>query len=703
MKFSEKSYRYPQGSRERYRLFWQLQEKCNRGEFDEEFFELLTAYQQLDSESEFVDILIARCAISVRDFALARQMAERAARKRPGNFEVWKLLEQCYLEAGQPVRALFYAGCSANFYGKPVNIKLASAEVETGMQQLSKALGIGHYAPFYAAVAEMVNGEMKTHRAVMAGEFITGNNNDDSMPYFVGVYNEQEQLEAKGLLAEREKEIPQFVLDAGAGFVFDIMRGRAVTEYSYDGKAPVILPIAGTEAKQSVQFKINGEKTEAVAGKWAYSFYRLDEKVKITSDKKLVIGNPVRLGHAAGRKKLVINILVDALSWAEIKKQNYRQIPDIMKFFSKGIIFDNNYSVSEYTFPSFTGIESGAYPHNTGIFNERLYHELPAEFVTISERMRDKGYYCVNVMGGGDGIYTGGTRGYERLIVNPYTTVMYSGVEKAIRQIEAFSECDQFLLLHVMDTHPWSVREYTIPLNAQTKLSLRERLSGEKERRNSVYLPSTPVYQEGNLAGIRNVNRSLKNLFDYLTANYSDDEYVVMLYSDHGVPIYDEAPDVLSDGQTGAALMLRGSGIPQKGLVTDELTSTMDIYHILGKVLDFPAEGNTDGNLPAALGGKKRDHVISYSMYPGQTYKLCIRSSEYGFYLESLQPTDEDGTVDLGKAKCRIFRLADPAVDVYDDKLKEYFFGLVDFYTRSFNNDGRYWTEMRKARADWFK
>ena len=703
MEFSENAYRYPEGSQYLRQLFWCLQEKCDKDEFDEEFIELVAKYKAADSTSELVDILLARCAIAVKDFDLAGRLAEIAERKRPGCLEVWKLREKCCIESGDPVKAMFYAGCAANFYANPLNINLPADTLEEGMSVLSRALGIGHYAPFFVARAELENGEIKTRHMAMTGEFLTENSKMGDAPYFVGVYNEQEQLDAKGLMAEREKNEPRFALDAGAGFMFDIMRGKMATEYDHDGKKTVILPLAGTEAGQTMRFELNGEKKEENVGKWSYGFYRLDESVKITSEKPFIVGNPVKLGHSVGRKRVVLNILVDALSWAEIKRQNYCPIPNIMEFFSHGVIFDNNYSVSEYTFPSFNGIESGAYPHHTGIFNEKFYHELPAEFVSVSQRLRDKGYYCVNVMGGGDGIYTGATRGYERLIINPYTAVMYSGVEKAIRQMEAFSECDQFLLLHVMDTHPWSVKDYSLPLNAQTQLSLRDRLSGEGKRRNSVYLPNTPVYQAGNLVGIRNADRSLKNLFDYLTANYQEDEYLVQLYSDHGAPIFDDKPDILSEGQTMTALMLRGSGVPHKGIVKDELTSTMDIYHILGKVLDFPVADNTDGNLPAAFGGEKRDHVISYSLYPGQTFKLCIRNREHSFYLESLQPTDEDGTVDLGNAKCRIFRNDVPEIDVYDDGLKDYFFGLVDLYTNSFNNDGKYWIEMKKARPEWFK
>ena len=144
----------------------------------------------------------------------------------------------------------------------------------------------------------------------------------------------------------------------------------------------------------------------------------------------------------------------------------------MMDFFSRGVIFNQHFSVGEFTYPSLPTIETGMYPHHSQLFNEKLAVQLDEEYVTMSERMKELGYYCVNVMGGGDAVYNGATRGYDRLVVNSYDLSSCAGVERTIRQLESFSECDQFLLLHIMEAHAWTLANFPIGLEAQVKLSL---------------------------------------------------------------------------------------------------------------------------------------------------------------------------------------------------------------------------------------
>lgn len=102
-----------------------------------------------------------------------------------------------------------------------------------------------------------------------------------------------------------------------------------------------------------------------------------------------------------------------------------------------------------------------------------------------------------------------------------------------------------------------------------------------------------------------------------------EDEYIVQAYSDHCISEFSDDVDYIGENQIGAVWMLRGAGVPQTGVV-DELTSALDIYpaeHLAG----FTTPAHIDANLPAALGGEAHD-VISNSVFPGQTYKRCIRA-----------------------------------------------------------------------------
>lgn len=66
---------------------------------------------------------------------------------------------------------------------------------------------------------------------------------------------------------------------------------------------------------------------------------------------------------------------------------------------------------------------------------------------------------------------------------------------------------------------------------------------------SSVKLSYAPLYAHANMMGVKNTDRSLGVLFDYLESHYNDDEYVVQLYSDHGSSVYDNPPsyEQLSD------------------------------------------------------------------------------------------------------------------------------------------------------------
>ena len=537
---------------------------------------------------------------------------------------------------------------------------------------------------------------------VFAGKYIPFSNRQKDYSYWVGCYEEEEDLNAKACLLEHEQDKVDFVKCGGADFVFDIMKSRTVNNLDVNCENSTgLLPIAAMTESQEIKFVSKQSENSIWLGKWAYAFFRLEENLKITSAQPFIIGEPIHLQHSPKRKKFILNILVDALSWPVMKKAMYSYMPNVMKFFSKGIIFDNNFSVAEYTYPSLGAIETGMYMHHSQIFNERASHELDVEYKTLSEKMKELGYYCVNVMGSGDGIYNGSTRGYDRLMINSYGLHAYVGVERVIRQLEAFGECDQFLMMHVMDVHPWSTRAFQVPLVTQTKLSLKERLAGDKTKKASVYLPNTALYMAANQQGMRNVDRSLKVLFDYIENNYRDDEYVVQLYSDHGVPVYDKKPYILSENQVGAALMMRGAGIPKKGIV-GELTSAVDIYPITAHHAGFKIPDWVDGNLPEVLGGIRRKFVVSNSIYPGQTYKLCIRTEKHEFHLESRMPVDEDGTVDLSDARYGLYIRGEILKKICDLQLEHEFLKTVDEYTASFNHCGQYWPAMHAARPEWF-
>ena len=242
----------------------------------------------------------------------------------------------------------------------------------------------------------------------------------------------------------------------------------------------------------------------------------------------------------------------------------------------------------------------------------------------------------------------------------------------------------------------------------ETHLPLATRLFEIDEHVASVRLPKLAIYQEQFWQSLRHVDRNVGYLLAYIEEHFAEDEYIVSLYSDHGNSVFTTPTggvvDVIGENSTRAVWMMRGAGVPA-GVVTDELTSTADLYPTLGHLAGFPVAADIDGNLPAVFGGRERDAVVSMSMFPGQTYKLAVRTHEHTLRLETKEVVDEDGTVDFAEAKVAIYPRAheleeDYALDSAD--LRRFFYPRAREIVRAIANNGEFWPAMRAARPQWF-
>ena len=107
----------------------------------------------------------------------------------------------------------------------------------------------------------------------------------------------------------------------------------------------------------------------------------------------------------------------------------------------------------------------------------------------------------------------------------------------------------------------------------------------------------------------------------------------------------------------------------------------------MAKTCGFSAdEPWLDSNLPEVFGGKKREYVISNSIYPGQTYKLAIRTEGHEFRLETEAPTAPDGTVDMAQFSYQIrTRGKEPRI-IASPELARYFLEIARRHTQPFWN-----------------
>ena len=695
-------------------LFYGLLARADQDAYDDDFLMQLAAYREAAPTSERADIFAAKYLLHHEDAENATVCAERAREKRPLNYEIWKILAVAYKALHREMDSIDMQGLSYGLYQVPkLALSLTPSNLQEGLGRLTIALGHCPNAPTAESRAYVENGALCFRHDVFLGEELPLTMPAGSARFWSAVYTENAFLSDHSRLMEDLRHQESFIGYGHRDFLFDLqkateVRGTAKIELPPGEEA--ILPIAGTAINQplSVTTESLGTK-EAYLGKWAFSFFRFSESATLhaSADAPYAVGTPIRLGHSPQRRKLVLNLLVDGLSWAVARSYAATHLPNVMRFFSHGVIFDQHFSTSEYTLPAHPAIETGYYPHHTQIFNEKAGYELPLHMTTISEQMKEQGYYCAAPLACTNGISHGILRGFDRLIASGWTLNSVNAVDSAIRHLKAFDEADLFLFLLANDVHPYDALDFKFDTAVETHMALSERIFNQKVPAAAVRLPSLYIHQEQYLERIRQVDRNLGQLFSYLETHFSEDEYLVNLYSDHGVSIFNSstaAVDVISENSTHAAWMMRGAGVPE-GVVVHDLTSTVDIYPTLGHLCGFPVNDDIDGRLPAIFGGTARDAAYSMSMFPGQTYKLAVRNHEHVLRLETREVLDEDGTVDFTDARVGIYPRGheldeDDVVDGVE--LRDFFYPRARDFVREIANNGEFWPAMRAARPEWF-
>ena len=693
-----------------YELFYDLLDRSEREAYDDDFLAQLVAYREAEGDAAHADIFSARYLLHHGDVETAVVCAERAYEKRSVNHAVWTILTRAYAAAGRYTDALVMQGHTTQLYEIPISIEdyPTEAVTEEALDRLSVILSKPSYAPLATRISYDPIEGLTAAQGVFAGEFLPVSPHI-TPPLYVGVHAEEGMQGDKVWQLSLIRDADRVAYFGAGDFAFDLMRGSRTPGAAHIELMPdqeVVVPMMGTivplhnsTTPQAVHVKTASIETVGWLNVGTPNFFRLNETTDFSSTHTFIVGTPISTKHSPTRRRLILNILSDALPWQVLRVTFAEDMPNTARFFGRGTIFDQHFSVAEYTYVSFATIETGMYPQNSQIFNNKIANPLHRDYITLSERMRNAGYATANLMGIGEGLYTGVSRGYDRVLTSAYRQHNYEAVERIIRHLEGLGDADHFILIHSSDVHPWPSPTFQYATSAQARLPLASRLTEMIDTPPSPYLPGSPLNQEAFHMGIREVDRTLGMLFSYLEENYAPDEYIVNLYSDHGVSIFSEHPHVVDPYLTGATWMMRGAGIPE-GVVSQELTSAVDIYPTLGHLLDFPVDDYIDGVLPRTFGGQGRDITFSNSLFPTKPYFLAARSAAHTFCLETEEPVEMDGTVDLAKAKYAIYPRDHEREDGYavdSPELRAFFYPRVREFLKGIGNNGEVFPAPQKS------
>lgn len=646
--------------------------------------ELVAEFAALSHDASAPLHIEAALRFAAGDLTRARELAERAYALRVANIDLWRLLVDIYDAAGEEERAARFKGLCHKHAGDLPGLALRLED-----PAVRRAFCMGRltpvHAPFYEEVAWSAAGELQTQLRSSAGDFLL-QSGGRGRGLWCGLYNTDVFFHVWSTRLACLERTGCRNIDFYSNITFDLRKAVVASSLTIHAshETPVVAAAAPLEEVPPVALSDAEGGGDFYTGKAEFGFLRMESDTRLAASAgKFAAAEPVRLEHGSKRKRLILNLLLDGLSWPAMRRHGFRAMPNLMSFFSKGVIFDQAFSVAEYTFPSLGTVETGLHMHRSQIFHDEVWMELPPEKKTLSERMRALGYCCVQTMGDSSGIYSGYKRGYGRILAAPYITQpAYEGVKRTIDHLDAFDECDNYVFLHVSDSHP--VVSYAIPPQPKTqaKLPWQERVYEGAPRERAFDLNGKLRNVYDNMAAIERMDRALGELFRYIEDHYGEDEYIINAYSDHGVSIHSEDPFFFSDERCGTAFMMRGAGVPALGM-TDELVSLLDLHAVVMHEAGLPMDETLDANLPAAFGGRAREYVISNSVFPGQTYKLAIRTKEHEFRLETKEFTRMDGTIDMSAYVWHLYE-REGHREIWSDALRDKFLAIAWQHVASF-------------------
>jgi len=445
-----------------------------------------------------------------------------------------------------------------------------------------------------------------------------------------------------------------------------------------------VLAVAATAPKQTITIQpAQGELAICtLEAPDIYHYLSMDQCAKLSSSQEFIVSKPIPTQGQPGKKRLVLTIFMDALSQQYLTDTDFRDMPYTREFFGEGTIFKNCYSTAEWTHPSVASLNTGLYTTHHHIIYRSSAYRYPSQSKTIGEIFNESGYFTVSVSGSvGTSPYLGGIRGYDCAVYKP--CMGYSDaylIADALDFMEAFPNSSKHLSLGLFDVHrvledtTESVPNLSLP--QQTALSFHDGVSKTGEDKKSVWMHHSEAHVRKYQAAVRDCDRKLKTIFDYITSHYKEDEYVVCFYSDHGTQVLSKEDYLLKAMQTNSVLMLRGGGVPAQ--VSEEYVNHFDYIPALAKLANVPFDfSEHDCVLPRTFGGPGRDFAYSESIYHGQTYKAAVRTEEFECRFETIGFTDNDGLIDLSQGFMQRILSLQTGEEIHDEELAADFEAIV--------------------------
>ena len=447
----------------------------------------------------------------------------------------------------------------------------------------------------------------------------------------------------------------------------------AGTPYRHALKSPSAIPFSvslrGREkvdvlGNYTVEIDFNGE-TYSLRNLVGDRFYYLPVKqagvVGFNCSHDLVIGDPLVFGQEKrNKKKLVVLLDIDSVPMEIFSYMDReKDLPNITKFFSAGMQFNNCHAMSDWTRPSVPTIVSGRHVLRHGLFAPLDQTPIGQGYPVLSEQFQKHGYLTfLSTPFWGTAPAHGYTKGFDRMLYKRHLS-LEDTLNAAYENIRAFPERDQYLQLGIVEFH--NHVNFVPDISAQVDLPL--------DGHDYLYQRRGPLRSEDAsqraraIEELKRIDFYLGHFFRFVEDRFSDDEYLIVLFADHGVRYLRDTPHLLTTDLTHVPFYLKGGGI--NAGVSDEFVETCDIAPTILELAGLPPLEDIDGRLPETFGGQQaKTEIISESYYPGRQYNATFKDNEYELFITSEGLVDSTGQFEMGTPEITLYRFGDYSCDI---------------------------------------
>jgi hypothetical protein len=394
--------------------------------------------------------------------------------------------------------------------------------------------------------------------------------------------------------------------------------------------------------------------------------------IKLNCNYDYIVGNPLKLQQEKKHnKKLVLNIFIDGLAAEIFKLESIKSLmPNTYKFFNSGSILLNGTTNSDWTDPSVPSIFSGLHSINHRVFDEESPH-IGSDYKIMSEFFQEDDYLTAQICSNYGKTPSGGyTKGFDRTIYKRSMTVDLI-VNSFLEHIRTFHKRDNFIWLSILDLHHFL--DIVPAISTQSLVDLEHH--DYKDVKTKVVVGAYNKSRTKRfMAELKRIDFYLKTIFDYISNNFNEDEFIVSICSDHGQPYITHEKPLFSRQRTGVPFMIRSSEVGN-GMVGNRIDNVDILPTILSlsKIKFDPYK--FDGFVPKIFGGtKNRNYSYVESIFEGKPYKVAIIDDEHRFYFEikdkvsrSVFFSFDDYTVKLENSQTEI-----DETKIYQNKVDEY-------------------------------